>query len=52
MLNILGFRISPGIGATIAIVMIALGITSGVVSLLVAGAVVMAAAAVRFLIWR
>ena len=52
MLNTFVFRISPGVGAAIGIAMMALGITSGVVSLLVAGAVVVAAASVRFLIWR
>jgi hypothetical protein len=52
VLNNFDFRIPPAVGGAIGIALMALGTTSSVASLVIAGAVVVAAASVRFLVWR
>ncbi len=52
MFHTLGFRISPPVGAALGIGLIVLGIASGIVFTVICGAVVVAAASVRFLAWR
>ncbi len=52
MLHTSGFRIPPAVGVVLGVALMALGLTSSMVSLVIAGAVVVVAASVRFLIWR
>ena len=52
MFSTFKFRIPPAVGGVLGIALIAIGITSGMVSLAIGGAVVVAAASVRFLVRR
>lgn len=46
------FRIPPTVGAVLGLALMALGASSGLASLVVGGAVVVAAASIRFLVRR
>ena len=52
MFRTTSFRIPPAVGEVIGIGFIVTGITSGVASIVIMGAVIVAAASVRFLVWR
>ena len=52
MFSSTGFRIPPAVGEVIGIGLIVIGITSGVASIAIMGAVIVAAASVRLLTWR
>ena len=52
MLHTSGFRIPPAVGGVLGVALMALGLTSSMVSLVIGGAVVVVAASVRFLAWR
>ncbi len=47
-----GFRIPPFVGGVLGIALMAIGISSGIGSLAIAGAVVVIAASVRVVVWR
>jgi hypothetical protein len=52
MLSSTSFRIPPAVGEIVGIGLMVIGITSGVASIVIMGAVIAAAATVRLLIWR
>ena len=52
MFRTTSFRIPPAVGEVIGIGLVVIGITSGVGSIVIMGAVIGAAASVRFLTWR
>jgi hypothetical protein len=52
MFRTTGFRIPPAVGEVIGIGLMVIGVTSGVASIVIMGAVIVAAATVRFLFWR